>query len=145
MTTELTRKFGKLKRKAYLAHLSQGMRRGASARAIGVDRAAIYRYMKKHPEFAEAIDGAELESCEIVEDALFQAAQSGNVVACQVWLYNRWSTRWMDKRNLAVSGKLEGDGAALVINVISAIPRPPEIVEGTVRLLEEGGNEQSQS
>ncbi len=61
------------------------------------------RLYNADPAFAAAVEQAEMEANELVEDALFQAAQSGNVVACQVWLYNRMPARWQDKRNLSVT------------------------------------------
>ena len=41
---------------------------------------------------------------DIVEDALFDAAESGNVTAIQVYLYNRVPERWSDKRNVQMTG-----------------------------------------
>jgi hypothetical protein len=54
--------------------------------------------MNADPKFAEEVERAEMEANETVENALFEAAQSGNVVAIQVWLYNRMPDRWKDKR-----------------------------------------------
>jgi hypothetical protein len=139
MTSERAGKFGKEKRQHFLKCLREGMRRGMACEAVGISRWGLHKYYTRHPEFLDEIDKAELDACELVEAALFQAAISGNVVACQVWLYNRNSKRWMDKRNLAVSGEIKGDGSGqLVINVISAIARPVEIVDAKVRELPSG-------
>lgn len=95
--------FGPTKRQAYLDKLREGLGRCAAARAVGVDPDTPAIHRRKYPEFAVACEQAELEACEQVEDALYQAALSGNVVACQVWLYNRAPERWRDKRNVEAS------------------------------------------
>jgi len=57
--------------------------------------------MNADPKFAAEVERAEMEANETVENALYEAALSGNVVACQVWLYNRTPERWKDKRAAA--------------------------------------------
>lgn len=90
---------------AYLDALRQGARRGAAAQAAGVTRTTINEWKHDDPDFAAAEIAAELEANELVEDALFQAAVSGNVTAIQVWLYNRMGSRWADRRgSIAVTG-----------------------------------------
>lgn len=101
-------RFGQVQRDAYLDGLANGLRRGAAAAAAGVTRSGVCKYYTRHPEYLEAIELAEIAACDQVEDALYQAAISGNVVACQVWLYNRWPARWMDKRNVQLSGVPNG-------------------------------------
>ncbi|MBA7649709.1 hypothetical protein ES703_57507 [subsurface metagenome] len=62
-----------------------------------------------------------------VENALFEAATSGNVTAIQVYLYNRNPERWADKRSVRLAG--EGGGPIKVKEIdaksklISAINR----------------------
>lgn len=90
---------------AYLDRLRNGLRRGAAAKAVGVTRETIRVRMLTDLDFAAAVDQAELDANEIVEDALFKQAKKGNVTAIQVWLYNRWPERWKDQRNI---GKQEG-------------------------------------
>src|SRR5712692_6464675 len=91
-------KFGILKRAKYLQLLRKGGRREASARACGVSPDLIYLLKKEDAEFAEEAEKAEMEANSLVENALFKAAIHGNVVACQVWLYNRAPDRWTDRR-----------------------------------------------
>jgi hypothetical protein len=91
-------KFNQTKKKVYLESLRQGLRRGKAAEAAGVSRVIVWMHMRDDPEFAALVDQAELDACEIVEDALFQKARQGNIVACQVWLYNRHPDRWKDQR-----------------------------------------------
>lgn len=93
----------------YLAALSNGARRGAAAKAAGVERQTIARWRRLDPDFDYQADQAELDAHEEVEDALYQAAVSGNVTAIQVYLYNRLSDRWRDQRNLQIAGP--GGGA----------------------------------
>ena len=65
-----------------------------AAEAIGISRYTVWSAIKADPEFAEAVELAELAACEPVEDALREAATSGNVPAIQTWLYNRGRGRW---------------------------------------------------
>ena len=105
-------KFTKQKQEAFLAALREGSRRGAAAESVGVTRWLISHYIKSNPEFREAIERAEMEANELVEDALFMAATSGNVVAAQVWLYNRAPDRWRDQRNVNHEHTIKVDEAA---------------------------------
>jgi len=91
-------KFTDERKRAYLDLLRQGGRRHASARSIGISPWTVVNRMNADPKFAEEVERAEMEANETVESALFEAAQSGNVVAMQVWLYNRMPERWRDKR-----------------------------------------------
>lgn len=118
-------KFTEGKRQAFLDALRRGARRGLAAEAAGVTRQLVCDYIERIPEFAKLVEKAELEANEPIEDALYQAALSGNVVALQVWLYNRMPDRWRDKRQ--VNAHLLGpDGGSLKAEI-------------TVRLVEAGG------
>jgi hypothetical protein len=97
-------KFDAERKEAYLAELRKGTRRHAAARAVGISPSTVCLHIRDDEEFRRARDLAEQEANETVEDALYQAALSGNVVACQVWLYNRWPDRWADKRKHEHSG-----------------------------------------
>lgn len=107
-------KFGARKRAAYLEALRTGSLRGAAAASVGVNRETVRRAYNEDAEFAAAVEQAELDANELVENALYQAAQAGNVIACQVWLYNRQPERWKDQRNLKaeLTGK---DGEPLIV------------------------------
>jgi hypothetical protein len=100
-------KFSSLKRQAYLDLLRQGTRRGAAAEAVGVHRDTIRNTMLADPEFAAAVDAAEMDANELVENSLFTQAVKGNTTAIQVWLYNRNPNRWKDQRNLGKGDVLE--------------------------------------
>ena len=100
-------KFTKEKREAYLELLRQGGRRHASARAVGITPDMVCLTMHADPEFASAVNKAEMEANEFVESALFQQTQKGNVTAIQVWLYNRDPARWKDQRKAGNTEALE--------------------------------------
>ena len=121
-------KFDELKRTRYLELLATGSRRGIAARTVGVTPKCVWDYRRQHTKFRKAESMAEMEANEQVEDALFQAAISGNVVACQVWLYNRQPDRWMDKRNLAAQISGPG-GEPLNVQVKWSLPRPRDTGE----------------
>ena len=93
-------KFDENRQKAYLDLIAQGGRRHASARAVGITPQTVCVYIRSHPEFEDAIQIAETESNDEVEDALRSAALSGNVTACLAWLYSRSPKRWKDERKV---------------------------------------------
>jgi len=94
-------RFTTKKREAYLEHLRRGALRGAAAKAVGVSRWTPLAHAKADPEFARAIEEAELAAVQVVEDALFAAAAEGNVTAQIFVLTNRAPDRWRDRRNVA--------------------------------------------
>lgn len=96
----------------YLDALRRGLRKGPAAESIGMTRDGIRKAASSDPEFAAAIEAAELDAVEAVEDALYDAALSGNIVAIQVVLYNRAPGRWADRRNLKMTG---ADGGPIKI------------------------------
>ena len=91
-------KFDDNKKEELLQALRDGSRRTAACESVGISRQTFYDALKDNPDFHEKVNQAERDANELVEDALFQAAQAGNVTACQVWLYNRSPDRWADKR-----------------------------------------------
>jgi len=101
-------KFDSIKKDAYLELLKQGHTRGLAASLVGIHRATVSIHMKKDKGFAEAVSEAESDAIGKVENALFEAAISGNVTAIQVYLYNRNPERWADRRSVRLAG--EGGG-----------------------------------
>ena len=101
-------KFDTIKKDEYLELLRQGHTRGLAVSLVGIHRATVSTHMKKDTVFAEAVSEAESDAIGKVENALFEAAISGNVTAIQVYLYNRDPKRWTDKRNIRLAG--EGGG-----------------------------------
>lgn len=102
-------KFDEIKRAAWLKLLESGEPRCLAARKVGLDPKTPERYMKRYSFFAQAASEAEMKGASYrdntVVNALFEAAQSGNVTAIQVWLYNRQPNAWKDRRNVAVTGE----------------------------------------
>lgn len=86
--------FGKPQREQFLEEIRRGMRRGLAADALRIQREIVHAYAAEHPEFEDAIKQAERDANEPVEDALYQAAVSGNVTAISLWLLNRAPDRW---------------------------------------------------
>ena len=99
-------KFGAPIRERYLAELANGMNKGDAAANVGVSRELVRLYRLHDPPFIEREADAIQDSIEVksdkVEDALHEAAISGNVTAQQVWLYNRRPERWSDKRTINI-------------------------------------------
>lgn len=114
-------KFTDEKKAEYIRLLSEGGRRHASAKAVGVTPPTVNAHMKDSPDFAMAVANAEIEANEIVENALFTQATKGNVTAIQVWLYNRANDRWVDKRHS--EQKITGE---LGVRIIDDIPPPKD-------------------
>lgn len=105
-------KLNAIKKKEYLSYIANGHTRGYAATLCGVGRTTVYEHMKVDKEFADAIPQAESDAIAKVENALYEAATSGNTTAIQVFLYNRDPKRWSDRRNIQLSG--EGGGALKV-------------------------------
>jgi hypothetical protein len=98
-------KFDSIKKDEYLALLRQGHTRGLAASLVGIHRATVSIHMNKDRGFAEAVSEAESDAIGKVENALFEAAISGNVTAIQVYLYNRNPERWADKRSVRLASE----------------------------------------
>ena len=62
------------------------MRRGAAAELLGFSRMTVMTFIEDHPDFERQVTDAEGQANEHVEEALFQAAVSGNVAACRAWM-----------------------------------------------------------
>ena len=100
-------KIGNKKKEAFLDELRKGLRRGKAAEAVGISRETVRLAINSDVSFAAKVDQAELDACELVEDALFNQATKGNTTAIQVWLYNRWPERWQDQRNMNKGNALD--------------------------------------
>jgi hypothetical protein len=95
-------RFDRNRRKRYLDLRSSGVPHSQAAKMVGVGRNTIWRHAKVDPFFAEAVKRAEASAVEIVEDALFQAASSGNVTAMVFYLERRDPARWGKPENRGV-------------------------------------------
>ena len=121
-------KFDSIKKDEYLELLRQGHTRGLAASLVGIHRATVSIHMKKDNGFSEAVSEAESDAIGKVENALFEAATSGNVTAIQVYLYNRNPERWADRRSVRLAGEggwpievKEIDAKSKLISIIAGI------------------------
>jgi hypothetical protein len=89
-------KFNSKRKAEYLQQLREGLRRGAAAEAVGISRETARLHYNSDETFAEQVRLAEADSHEVVEDALFQAASSGNVTAMIFYLCNRMPEKWQN-------------------------------------------------
>ncbi len=105
-------KFTAAKKEAYLEALRRGSLRGAAAKAAGVTRWTVLAHARKDPEFAKAIEDAEISLVQVVEDALYKTAAGGNTTAQLFILMNRAPERWKDRRNLQHTGP---DGGPILL------------------------------
>ena len=125
-------KLNTIKKEEYLEKLRNGHTRGYAATLVGVGRSTIYDHMKKDKAFADAISEAETDAIAKVENALYEAATSGNVTAIQVYLYNRDPKRWSDRRNIQLAGegggpiKVDIDGKGKLIQILNRLSKRAE-------------------
>ncbi|MGB3944540.1 MAG: hypothetical protein WBK88_07100 [Methanothrix sp.] len=109
----MAEKFDAIRKAAFLEKLSTGMGRSAACASIGITRTTFRNHYDRYESFRIAVNETEVKLNDDVEAALFNAAIGGNVVACQVWLYNRAPDRWADKRNIQIK-KPPGDDNLMV-------------------------------
>ena len=113
MSADDNGEFGPVKQAAYLENLHSGHGRTMAARNIGVDPGMVERYAKACPEYAAEIERAEIASVEKVENALYMAAESGNVTACIFLLCNisrratvpSYKDKWVSTNRPGATGK----------------------------------------
>jgi hypothetical protein len=103
------RKFGPEAQRTYLDARARGINKTDSAKLAGVTLSTVTNLRKVDPAFLEAELEAEEGVCDLVEEALFQAALGGNVEAMKTILFNRAKERWQppQKMQLEVSGQVD--------------------------------------
>jgi hypothetical protein len=74
------------KRRELLHHIREGMRPGAAGEALGFTRHETWGFIDHDEKLEAEVEEAEREATEHVEEALYQAAVSGNVTAAKMWL-----------------------------------------------------------
>lgn len=118
------RRFTPERRQRYLDLLSSGVPCMAAARAVKIHYTTVVDHRRRDPEFAEAEEQARLGAVEAIEDALFQAAASGNVPAIKFFLTNRAPDRWRDTAAVSVSATAgaiaDGSGGAASVAELRA-------------------------
>lgn len=73
-----------------------GMTNEQISEKIGIDRATLYRWMKKSPCILNALKMGKEVADDIVEKSLFNSALNGSVQAQIFWLKNRRPDEWRD-------------------------------------------------
>ncbi len=136
MTRPKKRKFSPRRRQRYLELLAKGMRRGAAAEAVGVGRSTTYRAMRDEPEFATAVEDAEMLADEEVEASLRRKALEGNVPALIFWLTNRGPDRWVNTQRREVHHKITDGERALIVRAATAAGLSRDQLEAMARILE---------
>ena len=76
---------------------TQGLYIKDIAAKMGVSVSTVYDWMNKNPEIAAAIKKGRDKSIDMVENALFKSAISGNVTAMIFYLKNRAPERYKDR------------------------------------------------
>ena len=85
---------------------------------LGICRKTLVRRKKRSRAFAEAVLRGKIRADTTVVKSLYtKATDQGDTIAMIFWLKNRRPDQWRDKHDIEFSG-------GLVINVISAVPRP---------------------
>lgn len=74
-------------------------------------------YWKKVPRFLQALKRGKLKADFQITKSLYEKARNGDTTAMIFWLKNRRPDKWRDRHDIEFPG-------GLVINVISAVPRP---------------------
>lgn len=107
------RKFTPQLQRQYLDFLRQGLRRGESAKLVGLHYATVTALRKADPAFAQAEADAEAQASEQIENALFTLASEGHMEAIKFWLMNRAPERWKDPKSIKVevSGQITAESS----------------------------------
>lgn len=122
MTTQKKRpKFDEDRKARFLELVAKGYGRSKACQKVGITRQTFGRHYDKSEKFRNAVLDAEEEANDVVEMALYKTAIDGNVTAQQVWLYNRASDRWADKRNVKLSGDKEEPIRLTLVDLINAV------------------------
>jgi len=88
------------KRRAILTSLESGAMLDAAAKAAGISRQTLWRWRREDPDFNAQVEEALMSRIGVVEDALYEAAQRGNITAIVFFLCNRARHRWRDLRHI---------------------------------------------
>ena len=82
---------------------TQGLYIKDIAAKMGISVSTVYDWMNKNPEIAAAIKKGRDKSIDMVENALFKSAISGNVTAMIFYLKNRAPERYKDRVDKNIS------------------------------------------
>lgn len=99
-------KFTDAAKDEFLRLIREGTRRGEALEQIGISRWTLREHMKDE-EFARAVEEAEVDSMELVENAMFKKAIGGNVTAGVFMLCNRWSEKYRSPNKIQLDASIE--------------------------------------
>jgi hypothetical protein len=85
------------------------------AHNMGISKDTLYRWARLSSDISDAIKKGKEVTDFMVENALFTAAISGNVVAQIFWLKNRAPEAWKDKVEQKIETDADTTGGILVI------------------------------
>ncbi len=85
----------------------EGLTKAEIAHNMGISRDTFVEWRKKSAVISDVIKKGEEDSIDLVENALFKAACSGNITAQIFFLKNRRPNDWKDKRENEISGNGE--------------------------------------
>jgi len=77
------------------------------AEKLGISKNTFYIYVKKYSDFRDALKRGKAPVDQMVENALFKKALSGDITAMIFWLKNRRPDKWRDKKDVEHSGSLQ--------------------------------------
>jgi hypothetical protein len=123
---------------AFLNLLREGKPPIAAARAVHADPAHIKRRMQFDRPFRDAVELAESEAAERIEEKLYQLALRDEKWAMQEWLKKRYKDRWGDDPTIVQhQGTVNHEiGAAPLLDQIAALEATlrgrAELTEGSM-------------
>lgn len=87
-------RLNKRTKQEFLAFLYSGHSITSASEKVGLDRHKILSHRRKDPVFNQQVEDACETTMEMVEDALYKKALSGNVTAQIFYLVNRSRGKW---------------------------------------------------
>jgi hypothetical protein len=84
--SELKPAFTRAQQEEFLEMLRDGMRRGAAAAALKLERRFVLDFIAENEVFEAEVLDAEGEATEHIEEAIYHAAISGSVAAAKLWM-----------------------------------------------------------
>lgn len=106
----------------YLVHIREGVPPLKAARLMGLEPKELRKRIEFDTAFREAVELAEQEASEEIEEKLWFIAQSGERWAMEMWLKNRMKKRWGDETVVRHEGTVTHElGASPLVEQILAL------------------------
>jgi len=103
------RKFTESKKQLFINLIANGNTIVNICDAMDIDTSTYRKARAADPEFAKEVDEAKKIRLDLVEDALFMSAISGNVLAQKFYLVNRSNGEWKELSHYNMEGKFDHD------------------------------------